>query len=428
MVAKAYSGDRELGLVYLTSDVVNTRGYSSKPIDVLRWPLAAASRAPSWSSMSPSCSSASPVQGGPLHQRLCRPELRRHAAAPRAAAGGHRQRRHGHADGDRRQHHALGHRGGAPGVGKAARPAQRRRRASRRARSTRRRASPLLASPARQRRGAPAAPERGRREPGLPRLRPRRCARGRDEADAFIELYVAQVSAPAIGRSLLGETGWLRLKEQLKRAAGGAGGGRRPVFVQGAPAMCAAASSTASKSSSTTPASASATATTSAWRTSPPRRARREWRCSWCRKTPVRSGGAMAPATHGAARAQRLGQGLRDLRPGLRAAGCVYACGPASAGAAAGPATATPASQGPRPPARQADAPADEAPELWRQIWNGKPLQIAILTAALAVLAGIFFFQDQLARRPLLRAACGWPSCCSPCSGSAGTARPSCRW
>ena len=41
-------------------------------------------------------------------------------------------------------------------------------------------------------------------------------------------------------------------------------------------------------------------------------------------------------------------------------------------------------------------------PELWRQIWNGKPLQIAILTAALAVLAGIFFFQDQLARRPLL--------------------------
>ena len=35
MVAKAYSGDRELGLVYLTSDVVNTRGYSSKPIDVL---------------------------------------------------------------------------------------------------------------------------------------------------------------------------------------------------------------------------------------------------------------------------------------------------------------------------------------------------------------------------------------------------------
>ena len=102
---------------------------------------------------------------------------------------------------------------------------------------------------------------------------------------------------------------------------------------------------------------------------------------------------------------------------------------PASAGAAAGPATATPASQGPSSAgAAQADAPADEAPpELWRQIWNGKPLQIAILTAALAVLAGIFFFQDQPAGR-CCTTACGWPSCCSPCSGSAGTARPSCRW
>ena len=42
-------------------------------------------------------------------------------------------------------------------------------------------------------------------------------AESRDEADAFIELYVAQVSAPAIGRSLLGETGWLRLKERQAR-------------------------------------------------------------------------------------------------------------------------------------------------------------------------------------------------------------------
>lgn len=35
MVARAYSGDTQLGFVYLTSDVVNTRGYSSKPIDTL---------------------------------------------------------------------------------------------------------------------------------------------------------------------------------------------------------------------------------------------------------------------------------------------------------------------------------------------------------------------------------------------------------
>ncbi|MBV6271868.1 NosR/NirI family protein [Alcaligenaceae bacterium CGII-47] len=35
MVARAYAGDRQLGYVYLTTDVVNTRGYSSKPIDTL---------------------------------------------------------------------------------------------------------------------------------------------------------------------------------------------------------------------------------------------------------------------------------------------------------------------------------------------------------------------------------------------------------
>ncbi len=34
-VARAYAGDRLLGYVYLTTDIVNTRGYSSKPIDTL---------------------------------------------------------------------------------------------------------------------------------------------------------------------------------------------------------------------------------------------------------------------------------------------------------------------------------------------------------------------------------------------------------
>lgn len=34
-VAEAYAGDKLLGYVYLTSDIVNTRGYSSLPIDVL---------------------------------------------------------------------------------------------------------------------------------------------------------------------------------------------------------------------------------------------------------------------------------------------------------------------------------------------------------------------------------------------------------
>ena len=35
MVARAFKGNEQLGYVYLTTDVVNTRGYSSKPIDIL---------------------------------------------------------------------------------------------------------------------------------------------------------------------------------------------------------------------------------------------------------------------------------------------------------------------------------------------------------------------------------------------------------
>src|SRR5690606_17815916 len=35
LAAHAYAGNQALGLVYLTTDVVNTRGYSSKPIDVI---------------------------------------------------------------------------------------------------------------------------------------------------------------------------------------------------------------------------------------------------------------------------------------------------------------------------------------------------------------------------------------------------------
>ncbi len=43
--------------------------------------------------------------------------------------------------------------------------------------------------------------------------------------------------------------------------------------------------------------------------------------------------------------------------------------------------------------------PAEEVP-LWRQIWQQKQVQIAILVAALIVLAGIMVFQEWLAKRP----------------------------
>lgn len=35
MTAKIYQGEQEVGVVYITTDVVNTRGYSSKPIDTI---------------------------------------------------------------------------------------------------------------------------------------------------------------------------------------------------------------------------------------------------------------------------------------------------------------------------------------------------------------------------------------------------------
>ncbi|MFY0477019.1 4Fe-4S binding protein [Achromobacter marplatensis] len=54
-------------------------------------------------------------------------------------------------------------------------------------------------------------------------------------------------------------------------------------------------------------------------------------------------------------------------------------------------------------PAAIAQAPeGNAAPALWKQIWRGKLGQVAILAVALAVLVGIFFFQDQLASRPLM--------------------------
>src|SRR5690606_28385594 len=35
LAARAYAGNQPLGYVYLTTDIVNTRGYSSKPIDII---------------------------------------------------------------------------------------------------------------------------------------------------------------------------------------------------------------------------------------------------------------------------------------------------------------------------------------------------------------------------------------------------------
>ncbi|PSC06018.1 4Fe-4S binding protein [Alsobacter soli] len=60
-----------------------------------------------------------------------------------------------------------------------------------------------------------------------------------------------------------------------------------------------------------------------------------------------------------------------------------------------------PAAQAPaQAPTPTAGVPPDEAEPLWLQIWRGRPVAIGITAAALLALTGIFFFQDALVKRP----------------------------
>ncbi len=231
--------------------------------------------------------------------------------------------------------------------------------------------------------------------------------------DTFIDLYAALVSAPAIGRSLLGDVGWQRLKERLKPGqqavlvAGnglysfkGSGYVRGGIFdrieviqddgsfrfrdrnhqrladvgAAGAPALREVALFVVPEDATLDPV--------------------KPWRLQlMVQRVLSVSDKAFVTFdlpyelpkayTRAVERAPTAAQGA----PGVNAAN------PAATTAA----TASPTSVAPA----VADA-ADAAPALWKQIWHGKSGQIAILTVALVVLVGIFFFQDQLTARPLL--------------------------
>lgn len=215
--------------------------------------------------------------------------------------------------------------------------------------------------------------------------------------DTFIDLYAALVSAPSIGRSLLGDIGWQRLKERLKPGqqavlvAGnglysfkGSGYVRGGIFdrieviqdesafrfrdrnhqrladvnAKGAPALREVALFVVPEDASLDPV--------------------KPWRLQLMVQR-VLSVSDKAFVTF-------------DLPYELPQAYTRSVAPPAAS--APSPAQASPAT---------ATAPeADSAPALWKQIWQGKAGQIAILTVALTVLVGIFFFQDQLTSRPLL--------------------------
>ncbi|MGE5514472.1 MAG: 4Fe-4S binding protein [Bacteroidota bacterium] len=64
------------------------------------------------------------------------------------------------------------------------------------------------------------------------------------------------------------------------------------------------------------------------------------------------------------------------------------------------------AAEPPPPTAQQAQPQA--APALWQRIWQAKAVEIGILVVALVALTGIFFFQDVLVKRPRLTGAIRW--------------------
>jgi NosR/NirI family nitrous oxide reductase transcriptional regulator len=399
MVARAFSGDRQLGLVYLTSDVVNTRGYSSKPIDVLV-----------------GLSDSGRIVGAKLvehHEPIVLigiPQAKvdhfiqgyvglnfvesppRHGAPPPVdIVSGATVTLMVIGDTITRSAIAVARAHGIDKSGAARQAAPAAARVLDESQSEVQSWQALLDSGAvKNLRLSPqdvnqAFLQSGRKDAA------EHSEGGQD--DTFIDLYVALVSAPSIGRSLLGDTGWQRLKERLKPGqqavlvAGngaysfkGSGYVRGGIFdrievvqdegsfrfrdrnhqrladvsAAGAPALREVALFVVPEDAALDPV--------------------KPWRLQLMVQR-VLSVSDKAFVTF-------------DLPYELPRA---YTRAVEPAPAAAQPAAAAPAAQA-----------EDAPPALWKQIWQGKAGQIAILTAALTVLVGIFFFQDQLAARPLL--------------------------
>ncbi|CAB3636293.1 hypothetical protein LMG3431_01623 [Achromobacter pestifer] len=406
MSARAYAGDRPLGRIYLTSDVVNTRGYSSKPIDVLvgladdgrivgaklvehHEPIVLIGIPQSKVDHfirgyvglnfvdSPPRHGAPPpvdiVSGATVTLMVIGDSITRSAIAVARA-------------------YAIDKAPATRHAAAAAPPA-------REVDDTR---DAVLAWPALIETGAvknlrltPADVDLAFRQSG------RQDAAGHGQAsaqdDTFIDLYVALVSVPAIGRSLLGDTEWQRLKDRLKPGqqailvAGngaysfkGSGYVRGGIFdrieiiqdedsfrfrdrnhqrladieAQGAPSLKEVALFVVPEDTSLDPV--------------------KPWRLQLMVQR-VLSVSDKAFVTF-------------DLPYEL----------PAAYTRTRPQATVTQQASAATPVTTEAAADEGAAPALWKQIWRGKLGQVAILTVALIVLVGIFFFQDQLTSRPLL--------------------------
>ncbi|MHA7123374.1 4Fe-4S binding protein [Achromobacter xylosoxidans] len=409
MTARAYAGERALGRVYLTSDVVNTRGYSSKPIDVLvgladngrivgarlvehHEPIVLIGIPQSKVDHfiqgyvglnfidSPPRHGAPPpvdiISGATVTLMVIGDSITRSAIAVARAYG---------VDGAA----TAGAQAATPAVAAPARLIDESRDAVEPWQAL------LDAGAVRNLRLSPEDVNRVFRESG----RQDAAERGQEAADdaLFIDLYVALASVPSIGRSLLGDAEWQRLKERLKpgqqailvagngaysfKGSGYVRGGifdrieiiqdegsfrfrdrnhqrLADVVAQGAPALREVALFVVPEDAAFDPV--------------------KPWRLQLMVQR-VLSVSDKAFVTF-------------DLPYELPAR---YTRATTTASPTASPLAS--------PDAPAAVAPRDEAaPALWRQIWRGKAVQVAILTAALLVLVGIFFFQDQLTSRPLL--------------------------
>jgi NosR/NirI family nitrous oxide reductase transcriptional regulator len=224
--------------------------------------------------------------------------------------------------------------------------------------------------------------------------------------DTVIDLYVALASAPAIGRSLLGPAEYDLLKQRLQpgqqailvagnglysfKGSGYVRGGifDRIALLQGenslrfrdrdqkrlADIAAPGAPDFSEVSLFTIP-------------TGAPFQATEPWRLQLLLQRPV-------GARDKAFLTFELGYDLPEKYVHVERAAIVAAV-PAPPPAAA-PAASPAASAGPGEAAGEAAAP------LWQRLWLARIVDIAILLAALALLSGIFFFQDLLVRRPVL--------------------------
>ncbi len=400
MTARAYAGERALGRIYLTSDVVNTRGYSSKPIDVLV-ALADNGRIVGTRLVEhhepivligiPQAKVDHFIQGYVGLNFIDSPP--RHGAPPPVdIISGATVTLMVIGDSITRSAIAVARAYGVDGAGAAnATPAATAATAPARQIDDTRDAveswqALLDAGAVRNLRLAPEDVNRVFRESG----RQDAAERGQEAADddVFIDLYVALASVPSVGRSLLGDVEWQRLKERLKpgqqailvsgngaysfKGSGYVRGGifdrieiiqdegsfrfrdrnhqrLADVAAQGAPALREVALFVVPEDAAFDPV--------------------KPWRLQLMVQR-VLSVSDKAFVTFD------LPYTLPDRYT-----------------------RAAPAASAPAPEATAEDA---APPALWQQIWRGKTVQVAILTAALLVLVGIFFFQDQLTSRPLL--------------------------